>query len=62
MVPWQETAIAFSVYMVIVAAFPINAHLAFRKRRSLVAVLLLTLPLSWLVTIALLVLPPGKGE
>ena len=46
--------------MIIVAAFPINAHLAFRKKRSFVVVLLLTVVLSWLMTIALLVLPPGK--
>ncbi len=59
---WQETAIAYSVYMIIVAAFPINAHLAFRKKRSFVVVLLLTLVLYWFVTIALLVLPPGERK
>ena len=62
MIPWTETAFAFSVYMIIVSAFPINAHLAFRKKHSFVVVLLLTVVLSWLVTIALLVLPPGNRD
>ncbi|MBM9537804.1 hypothetical protein [Desulfobulbus alkaliphilus] len=62
MTPWAETAIATGVFLTLTIAFPVNAYLAFRRKKNLVLVLLLTVPLSWFVTAALLVLPPGRYE
>jgi hypothetical protein len=62
MLPWQETTIATAVFLTLTVAFPVNAYLAFKRKRNLVTVLLLTLPLSWIVTVALLVLPVGRYE
>jgi len=53
-VSWTEATVAFGVFLLLVAVFAVNAYLVFRDRRSLVVFLLFTLPLSWFVTIVLL--------